>query len=178
MLSWRFAPVSRQAKGVLSRSTIRCRFVSGLVRSVRFGPIASPSFCRDTCAIYTRSTPVDLARRPQFIEQRAVQPIPAPGLLPVPRRRQQVMPAPPPISTGRYSHGIPVFRTKWMPVRQARSAMRGRPPLGLGGSGGSIGSIQVQRSSGRRGLLMPPLLPLPFLGFDSCSKRIKLKCPE
>src|SRR5687768_129818 len=37
-----------------------------------------------------------------------------------------------------------------MPPRAARSGMRGRPPLGLGGSCGSGGSIASQRSSGAR----------------------------
>ena len=41
-----------------------------------------------------------------------------------------------------------------MPVRAARSGTRGRPPLGLGGSGGSSGSTIAHKSSGRRGLLI------------------------
>lgn len=49
------------------------------------------------------------------------------------RRRQQVMPEPHPSSCGSRSQGMPVQSTKRMPVRQARSGMRGRPPFGLGG---------------------------------------------
>ena len=62
-------------------------------------------------------------------------------------RRQQVMPLPQPISCGSISHGMPLFRTKMIPVRQARSGTRGWPPLGLGRSGGRSGSITAQSSS-------------------------------
>ena len=40
------------------------------------------------------------------------------------------MPPPQPSSRGRYSHGIPVFRTNIIPVIAARSSIRGRPLLG------------------------------------------------
>jgi hypothetical protein len=69
-------------------------------------------------------------------------------------RRQQVMPEPQPSSWGSHSQGMPVFSTKMMPVRQARSAIRGRPPFGLGGSGGNKGWMISQSSSGTSGLLM------------------------
>ena len=68
------------------------------------------------------------------------------------RRRQQVMPQPQPISRGRYSHGVPVLRTNRIPVKQARSGIRGRPPLGLGGSGGICGSMRSHSSSVSSGL--------------------------
>ena len=68
------------------------------------------------------------------------------------KRRQHVMPEPQPISWGSISQGMPERSTNKMPVRAARSGTRGRPPFGLGGSGGSSGSITAQRSSGRRGL--------------------------
>ena len=48
-------------------------------------------------------------------------------------RRQQVMPLLQPNSCGSISHGIPLRRTKTIPVRQARSGSRGRPPFGCGG---------------------------------------------
>ena len=70
------------------------------------------------------------------------------------KRRQHVMPLPQPISRGRYSHGVPVLRTNRMPVRQARSGTRGRPPLGLGGSGGMWGLIRCHNSSVSSGLAM------------------------
>jgi hypothetical protein len=44
------------------------------------------------------------------------------------KRRQQVMPLPHPSSWGNISHGIPLFKTKTIPVKAARSVMlRGRP---------------------------------------------------
>lgn len=70
------------------------------------------------------------------------------------KRRQQVTPEPQPISCGSISHGMPDRRTKRMPVKAARSGARGRPPLGLGGAGGSSGSTITHNSSGRRGLLI------------------------
>ena len=42
---------------------------------------------------------------------------------------------------------MPLFKTKMMPVRAARSGMRGLPPLGLGSSFGSSGSIASHNSS-------------------------------
>jgi hypothetical protein len=44
------------------------------------------------------------------------------------KRRQQVIPEPQPISWGSISQGMPLFRTKTMPVKAARSSMRGLPP--------------------------------------------------
>ena len=56
-------------------------------------------------------------------------------------RRQHVIPEPQPISCGSISHGTPLLRTKIMPVRAARSAIRGRPPFGCGGGAGIAGAI-------------------------------------
>jgi len=72
------------------------------------------------------------------------------------RRRQQVIPQPQPISWGRYSHGIPVFKTKSMPVSACRFSMGGRPPLGYARSGGKAGSMIAQTSSVSKGLAMSP----------------------
>ena len=69
-------------------------------------------------------------------------------------RRQQVMPEPQPISWGSISQGMPDFRTKIMPVSAARSGTRGRPPLGLGSSGGSSGATTAHSSSLTRDVLM------------------------
>src|SRR5215210_4439688 len=63
------------------------------------------------------------------------------------RRRQQVTPLPQPISWGSISQGMPLFSTKTMPVRAARSSRRGLPPWGLGGSSGKSGSTIFQSSS-------------------------------
>ena len=40
-----------------------------------------------------------------------------------------------------------------MPVKQARSGTRGRPPLGLGGSGGSSGATMAHSSSLTKGFM-------------------------
>ena len=81
------------------------------------------------------------------------------------RRLQQVIPLPQPISWGSISHGMPLFSTKIMPVRAARSSMRGRPPSGLGGSGGKSGSTTSQSSSVTSSLAMS--LPYPAQSFVS-----------
>jgi hypothetical protein len=74
------------------------------------------------------------------------------------KRRQQVMPLPDPSSWGSISHGIPLFKTKTMPLSAARSAMlRGRPPLGLGGSGGKSGAMISHSLSLINGVLMSPI---------------------
>src|SRR5215213_1129224 len=73
--------------------------------------------------------------------------------------RQHVEPDPHPISLGSISQGMPLFSTKMMPARASRSGTRGRPPLGLGGSSGSRGSIASQSSSLTSSLLMPTSVP-------------------
>ena len=70
------------------------------------------------------------------------------------KRRQQVTPEPQPSSGGSISQGMPDLSTKTMPLKQARSGTRGRPPLGLGGSGGSRGSTSAHNSSLTSGLAM------------------------
>jgi hypothetical protein len=70
------------------------------------------------------------------------------------KRRQQVIPEPQPISWGRYSQGIPVLRTKRMPVKAARCSIGGRPPFGRAGRLGSKGSMSCHNWSGRSGLAM------------------------
>jgi hypothetical protein len=63
--------------------------------------------------------------------------------------RQHVIPDPEPISCGKYSHGIPVFNTKMIPARHARSGTLGRPPrhLALRFCFGNSGSITAHSSS-------------------------------
>jgi hypothetical protein len=70
------------------------------------------------------------------------------------RRRQQVMPLPHPISWGSISHGIPLLSTKRIPDNTARSAIRGRPPFGLGRSDGKSGSMVAHSWSLTKSLLM------------------------
>ena len=70
-------------------------------------------------------------------------------------RRQHVMPDPQPISWGSISQGMPERSTNRMPVSAARFGTGGRPPLGLGRSGGRSGSTMAHNSSETSGLLMP-----------------------
>lgn len=67
------------------------------------------------------------------------------------RRRQHVMPLPQPISLGSISQGMPLRRTKRMPVRAARSGTRGRPPFGLGFSVGNKGATNIHSLSSTSG---------------------------
>jgi hypothetical protein len=69
--------------------------------------------------------------------------------------RQQVMPLAQPISCGSISHCKPVLSTNKIPVSAALLEMRGRPPLGLGGSAGKSGSITSHNSSVSSGFAIP-----------------------
>lgn len=69
------------------------------------------------------------------------------------RRRQQVMPLPQPSSLGSISQGMPLRRTKRIPVKAARSDTRGRPPFGLGLSTGNNGFTCSHRLSSRSALI-------------------------
>jgi hypothetical protein len=76
------------------------------------------------------------------------------------RRRQQLIPDPQPISFGSISQGMPLLRTKTMPVRAARSSMRGLPPWGFGGSGGRSGWMVSHISSVTSSLAMYSAYPI------------------
>jgi hypothetical protein len=63
------------------------------------------------------------------------------------RRRQHVIPDPHPSSCGSICQGMPLRRTKTMPVRHARSETRGRPPRGRRGRIGKKGSTRSHNGS-------------------------------
>src|SRR5215211_2341906 len=86
--------------------------------------------------------------------------------------RQQVDPDPQSISLGSISQGMPVFSTKTMPVRVARSGTRGLPPLGLGGSGGSSGSMISHSSSVTNSFAISSTYPDPLVLKESLSTPI------
>jgi hypothetical protein len=67
-------------------------------------------------------------------------------------RRQQVLPDPHPISFGSICQGIPLRRTKRMPVSTARSGTRGRPMAfqRRRGGFGNRGSIRLHKASSIR----------------------------
>jgi hypothetical protein len=80
------------------------------------------------------------------------------------KRLQHVTPEPQPISWGNISQGMPLFSTKMMPLRAARSSTRGLPPpLGLGTSGGSSGSITSHSSSFTNSLAISSTYPDPMV---------------
>ena len=58
------------------------------------------------------------------------------------------------ILCGNISQGMPLRRTNRIPVRQARSGTRGRPPFGLRGTEGSMGETRHHKASGSRGALI------------------------
>lgn len=77
--------------------------------------------------------------------------------------RQQVIPEPHPISFGRCSQPIPVFSTKRMPVRAARSGMWFRPGYrNLLFFFGISGSMSFHNSLSKIGLAMSNLLVIVF----------------
>jgi len=70
------------------------------------------------------------------------------------KRLQQVIPEPQPSSLGSISQGMPLRRTNRIPLRQARSDMRGRPPFSLDLAGGKRGAIRFHKSSEISGATM------------------------
>jgi len=92
------------------------------------------------------------------------------------KRRQHVTPEPQPISWGNISQGMPLFSTKMMPLRAARCSTRGLPPCGLGGSGGSSGSMISHSSSLTNSLAISSNYPDPMvlkeclttMGIETC----------
>src|SRR5215218_4405418 len=106
--------------------------------------------------------PLYLVGFSQTVQELAVQPFPHARLLPL----LQTPPAAHPRAAAHLlgqsiSQGMPLFSTKIMPVRAARSSMRGLPPLDLGGSSGNSGSITSQSSSVTSSLAIPSHYPLP-----------------
>ena len=162
---WRRSGARRA--GCRSRSTTTWRFVPGLPRSVGFGPTAfAPllaGMLAESSEARLQSMLVGLA---EAIEQRVVQRVPDPRLLPV----AQASPA---------GHAGAAAQLRWQHLPgdaaleheddagQARRGpeTRGRPPLGLGGSGGSSGATRAHNSSLTSGLLMPKST-MPPPGFE------------
>src|SRR5215211_3117515 len=162
----------RDASPVDHNVALRARFA--LIRRIRPGLSAPPGAATlaESRDALSQSIPSALPRRPKRIRcRRSHTPTSCHSL----RRRQQVIPEPQPISWGNISHGMPLFSTKMMPVRAARSSMRGLPPLGLGGSAGNSGSITSHSSSVTSGLAISSSYPPP--SFVRRSKRCPLATP-
>ena len=71
------------------------------------------------------------------------------------RRRQHVIPDPHSSSSGSICKGMPLRRTKTIPVRHARSEIRGRPPCGRRGGIGKNGSTRSYNGSGSSAAITP-----------------------
>jgi hypothetical protein len=154
--SFRFAPVRRIASGIPRPSQIRWRLLPRFARSVGFGPVWSPPY---TARMEQLST---TARDQSIWSSRASQSKSAkwirshtPVCCQSRRRRQHVIPDPHPSSCGSICQGIPLRRTKTMPVRHARSETRGRPPCGRRGRIGKRGSTRSHSGSGSSAAAMP-----------------------
>ena len=98
---------------------------------------------------YTHSLrPVDPGIAGEPIQQCEMDQVPMPASCQSRKRLQQVMPEPKPNSWGNISQRTPLRRTNTMPLRQARSGIRGRPPFGFRLGDGKRGSIRSHSSSG------------------------------
>ena len=164
-VSWRLAPVRSAASGSPAaldhNMALRARFAA--IRGVRADGLA-PLLAGMLAESRRGPAPVDRSASPRRSSSTWCSRSHTPASCQSRSRRQQVMPEPQPISWGSISQGMPVFSTKMMPVRAARSGTRGRPPLGLGGSGGSSGATRAHNSSLTSGLPCPrSTMPHPVL---------------
>ena len=144
----------RHALAIYHKMALRARFRA--IRRIRpglFAPFFTPTAGIDWASIEARLQSMRSAS-PSRSRRTRCSLRHTPASFQSRRRRQQVMPLPQPISCGSISQGMPVIRTKRMPVSAARSGTRGRPPFGLGGSAGRRGSTTSQSSSGTSGFAM------------------------
>ncbi len=113
-------------------------------------------------AIHGRPRPIDEAGIVQALEQDLGELDQTPASFQSWSRRQQVMPQPQPISAGRSSQGMPVLRTKRMPVR-ALAVLQGF----------STGIAEASRFAWRQQGLqdIPEFIGDKRLGHDSTSER-------
>ncbi len=133
---------------------LRARFAAiRRVGSAGFAPPGAGTLAESSEARDQSNRPASLSRWSKVWCKRSHTPAPCQSR----NRRQHVIPLPQPNSWGSISQGMPLFKTKIMPVSAARLLMRGRPPLGLGGSGGKSGSMTAHSSSVTNGLLIPPV---------------------
>ncbi len=125
------AETERCARPVDHNMALRARFAA--IRRVRAGGSAPFWASMDEALSEARlqSSWSASARRSSRMRRRRVH---TPAARQSRNRRQHVMPEQP-ISAGTISQGMPEHRTKRMPASAARSSTRGRPPLGLAGSG-------------------------------------------
>jgi hypothetical protein len=144
----------RDSVSVDHKMALRARFaaVRG-IRSSRFAPLLAATLAESSEARDQSSFSASASRWSRTWCKRSH----TPACCQSRSRRQQVIPLPQPSSCGSISQLMPLLSTNKMPVNAARSLMRGRPPFGFAGSGGSNGPTTAQSSSLTRGLLIPPV---------------------
>ena len=120
-----------------------------LGRSVGFGPVWSPPQTARTEQLSTTASDQSIwsERASQSSSAKCIR-SQTPARCQSRRRRQHVIPDPHPSSCGSICQGIPLRRTKTMPVRHARSETRGRPPCGRRARIGKKGSTRFHNRSG------------------------------
>ena len=128
---------------------IKCRLLPRLARSVGFGPGCAPPHTARTeqLSTITRDQSMSPPRAGQSSSAKCIR-SQRPSRCQSRKRRQHVMPDPQSSSHGIICQGIPLRSTNRMPVRQARSGTRGRPPFGRGGGAGKSGSSRSHNASG------------------------------
>jgi hypothetical protein len=146
--SWTFAAEIVITSGRPIRSTTTCRLAPNFPRFVRSLPVALPpgvgTHALSSEARSQLMRPASCSRCKSAWCRRFQTPARCHSR----KRRQQVMPLPQPISWGNIFQGMPLFKTKRIPVSAARSGMlRARPPLGLGRSGGRSSANTTHNSS-------------------------------
>ena len=147
-----------QQQGERDAVSIRDQMAFGarLASVGRFGPVAAPPFlaAMEELSMQARLQSMRSASR-SWRSSSWCRRCHTPAACQSRSRRQQVTPDPHPISAGSISHGMPVRSTNRMPVNAARDGTGGRPPLGLGETGGSSGSMIRHSDSGKRGAGIP-----------------------
>ncbi len=124
MFATRFRPVPGVGTRLLTPKTARTEALSSTAR------VQSMSFRGRTACRRSRHTRWMRSQTPAWCQS--------------PRRLQQVIPLPQPISLGRSFQPMPVLGTNIIPLRTCLSAILGLPPLGFGGCGGSSGRTSSQ----------------------------------
>ena len=124
----------------------------GFVRGIR--PGLAPPFRARTEALSTTARDQSIWPAPWSLASKtACSRCQTPAACHSRNRRQQVIPLPQPISWGKSSQPMPVFKTNKMPVRAWRLSIRFRPGCRnrRGGGGGRIGPTIAHKSSSTRG---------------------------
>ncbi len=134
----------RDAVAVDHNMALRARFAA--IRWIRAGFVAPPGAATLAASIAARDQSICSAW-PSWFNNAWWSFCHTPIRCHARKRRQQVMPLPQPISCGSISHGMPLLRTKTIPVSAARCGTGRRPPLGRGRGGGSNGSMSPHNSS-------------------------------